>query len=190
MVVTSQIPDSLAKPQDWGMFEPAHGILGPAVDLLQPLWDAQVLVGILSFLLILGWFRGPRASSLDVGKPGGYKPGLGSAQRLAAYDEMWRGEESDLWDWLEERVGMTHGGAYPGDRGGSQGVQNGDGSKRARKDRSRALSGRKLEDMVQGMQEREVRHALETTEEKLKVLRGVVEGLKGERPHKEGEEDL
>jgi hypothetical protein len=81
-------------------------------------------------------------------------------QRLAAYEEMWRREESDLWEWIEERAGLERLGG-----GGAEPVV-----------RKRSVEPRTVEEKVRGgrMDERELREAIRVTEEKLEVLKGVV----------------
>jgi hypothetical protein len=72
---------------------------------------------------------------------------------------MWRREESDLWEWIEERAGLERlGGAEPPVM------------------RKRSVEPRTVEEKVRGgrMDERELREAIRVTEEKLEVLKGVV----------------
>jgi hypothetical protein len=94
------------------------------------------------------------------------------------YEEMWHMEESALWDWLEDRVGMN-GLAYPV----NSELSNADGSKRARKQKEGLLKGkgRDMAEKVKGMSEREVDWAIDRTEDKLRVLKGVVEKAKSLR---------
>ena len=85
----------------------------------------------------------------------------GPPERVAAYEELWRREESELWDWLEDRVGME--GVYaPGGKGD---------------ERQRVLAakemGRRLEG--EGMRGRQVDDAIRITEERLGALKGAVE---------------
>lgn len=112
------------------------------------------MYGLLVGLLVASWFgfglRGNGASELG-------HWGIGTPERIAAYEEMWRSEESELWKWLEDRVGMDHlrDAAV--------------GEERVVKD--------KLRD--ERMAAREVDHAIRVTEERLRVLKGVVEKEKG-----------
>jgi hypothetical protein len=78
--------------------------------------------------------------------------------RIAAYEEMWRREESELWDWLEERVGLDrlNDGAIP---------------TRKKTAETRTVEEKLREDR---MDEREIEEAIRVTEEKLKVLQGVM----------------
>ena len=159
-----------AQPKDssWGLFEPLHGILGPILDIFSPMISSNMVIGFLLFIILINWFRGPRSSTS--GNSLAYIP---TAQKIAAYEEIWRKEESDLWDWLEERVGMQ-GVAYPGSNDHEAVAQ-------ARRQREQSLRNKglvsKLADVK--MSEREVDHAIRVTEEKLAVLKRAVQEKKG-----------
>lgn len=153
---------SQAKTADWGLFEPLHGILGPIADIFGPLISVYTM-GILALVLAVLYWRSIRTSRSSLGP---YS--IGGSPRLAAYEELWRTEEAALWDWLEDRVGGSEGLAVPlGGRSVNEG--NADMSKVAKKARDAALKG-----AVGGVAEKEVRRAIEATEEKLRLLR---EGL-------------
>lgn len=162
-----------AKPQEdtsWGLFEPLHGVLGPVVDMLRPVISSNMIIALLLLVMLVNWLRGPKiASPSSLGYPGMTTP-----QRIAAYEEIWRREENDLWDWLEERVGMQ-GVAYPDSSSNDQ-----ETIKRARKQRELSLrskgTSKLLVDVKMG--EREVDHAIRVTEEKLGVLKRSVEEQK------------
>lgn len=137
--------------------EPLHGILGPLVDIVTPILTGNVVYGLLVGLLVASWFGfgfHPRQNA------GGYGSGIGfpgHPDRLVAYEEMWHREESDLWDWLEERVGLhrMHDGPAP--------------------IRKRVAEPRAVEDRLRAdkMTDREVEEAIKVTEKKLQVLRDV-----------------
>lgn len=146
-----------AAKQDWGMLEPVRGILEPIVDIIQPILTGNVVYGLLVGLLVASWF----GFGFTPGKnpaPFGPESGMYSPDRLAAYEEMWRREDSELWDWLEERVGL---GRLDAD---------------TPVPRKKAIEPRTLEEKLreERMDEKEVDEALRVTEEKLKVLRDVV----------------
>lgn len=155
-------------PQDtsWGLFEPLHGILGPVVDIFSPVISPNMIIGFLLFIMLVNWLRGPKIAS-----PASLAyPGMTTPQRLAAYEEIWRREENDLWDWLEERVGMQ-GLAYPDISNDQEAVMK---ARRQREQSLRSKSTRKiLADLKMG--EREVDHAIKVTGERLGVLRRSVE---------------
>jgi hypothetical protein len=150
--------ESKAAVVNWGLFEPLRPILGPVFDLMAPLTTGNMMYGLLVGLLVASWFgfglRGGGKS--DIGHWG---MGISTPERIAAYEEIWKREESELWEWLEERVGM---------------------------DRLRDVSAGE-EQVVKGrlkdekMVAREVDHAIKVTEEKLRVLKSVVDKEKAKR---------
>ncbi|PHH74342.1 hypothetical protein CDD80_3151 [Ophiocordyceps camponoti-rufipedis] len=140
------------KKSDWGPLEPVRGLLEPCVEMAGPVLTGNVMYGLLVGLLVAMWFGYGSVPSKSAGRYGPdllYSPG-----RLAAYDEMWRREESELWEWLDERVGL--------DRLGS-----------AKAEKRRQSFEDKLRDTH--MDEREMEEAIRVTEEKLKVLREVAD---------------
>lgn len=157
-----------SKPQDWGMLEPLHGILGPVVDIIRPVLTGNVVYGLLVGLLVATWF-GFGFNGQPRVPPYGRELGfMGYPERAVAYEEIWRREESDLWDWLEERVGLhrMNEGALPV--------------------RKRVVEARSVEEKLreERMNEREVEEAIRVTEEKLHVLKSVMDRKK--TPSKSG----
>ena len=158
-----------AQPKDssWGVFEPLHGILGPIIDIFSPMISSEMVIGFLIIVILINWFRAPRTSTS--GNSLAYVP---TAQRIAAYEEIWRREESDLWDWLEERVGMQ-GVAYPESNDREAVIQ-------ARRQREQSMRSKglrsKLEDLK--MSERELDRAIKVTEQKLAVLKRAIQERK------------
>lgn len=155
------------KDSSWGLFEPLHGVLGPVVDIFSPMFSSEMVIGGLLLIILINWFRAPGSSAS--GNSIAYIP---TSQRIAAYEEIWRKEESDLWDWLEERVGMQ-GAAYPESSDREAVTQ-------ARRHREQSLRSKglrsKLEDLK--MSEREVDHAIKVTEQKLAVFKRAVQEKK------------
>ena len=153
---TDGASDSKPEAENWGLFEPLRGLLGPIVDILKPVLTGNILYGLLVGLLVASWFRfglsGKGGSNRDVGF-------FGTPERIAAYEEIWRREESELWDWLEERVGMER-------------------LRETKNPGERKNMGDRLRD--ERMEVRELDTAIRVTEEKLKVLKGVVEKKKGD----------
>jgi hypothetical protein len=157
------------------VFEVLRGPLDPVVSLLKPAANGRVAIGIIVILLFWLWFRGlsrPSAGSV------GYL-GYSSANRMAAYEELWHREESELWDWLEERVGFD--GLPLGDNAGN--VKRREGMKDSKamlKRRQKILSGKDVEAKLdeERMSEREMEDAIRVTQERLHVLRDVVEKRK------------
>ncbi|KAG5981924.1 hypothetical protein E4U54_006449 [Claviceps lovelessii] len=148
-----------AEKQSWGPLEPLRSVVEPVVDVLQPLLTGNVMYGLLVGLIVAMWFgfgTTPKHNSSfgpDIGY-GYYSPG-----RQAAYEEMWRRQDSELWDWLEERVGMDRL---------NHDQTNG---------RKRGIEHRTVEEKLQEerMDEREILEAIRVTEEKLRVLREVMD---------------
>ncbi|KAJ6444356.1 GRAM domain-containing protein [Purpureocillium lavendulum] len=143
--------------QDWGLLEPVRGLIEPCTDLIQPVLTGNVMYGLLVGLLVAMWFGFGSTPRKSV-SPYGPEVGFYSASRLAAYEELWRREDSELWEWLDERVGL--------DRLHSDGPV----------PRKRHMEPRTVEEKLreERVDEREVEEAIRVTEEKLRVLRDVV----------------
>jgi hypothetical protein len=141
--------------QSWGLFEPARPILSPVVDTIRPILTGNVVYGLLVGLLVASWFGfGTRQGAPRYSHDPAY---ANAPQRLAAYEEMWRKEESDLWEWIEERAGLERLGADPPLR-------------------KRSVDPRTVEEKLreERMDERELKEAIRVTEEHLEVLKAVV----------------
>ncbi|EAQ87272.1 hypothetical protein CHGG_03891 [Chaetomium globosum CBS 148.51] len=141
--------------QSWGLFEPARPILSPVVDTIRPILTGNVVYGLLVGLLVASWFGfGTRQGAPRYSHDPAY---ANAPQRLAAYEEMWRKEESDLWEWIEERAGLERLGADPPLR-------------------KRTVDPRTVEEKLreERMDERELKEAIRITEEHLEVLKSVV----------------
>ncbi|KAF7560332.1 hypothetical protein G7046_g3810 [Stylonectria norvegica] len=156
-VIETGAPPKRAEKKSWGLLEPFRGILEPLTDIISPLLTGNVMYGLLVGLLVTTWFRGgfaPSSSAPTYGQDMGmYRP-----DRIAAYEEMWRREDSELWDWLEERVGLDR---LNTDKGGT---------------RKKAVEPRTVEEKLRAarMDDSEVEEAIRVTEEKLKVLKDVM----------------
>lgn len=153
------------------LLEPLRGIFGPVVDIFSPLISANMVIGFLLLLLTFTWLRGsPTSSTAGLGFPG-----MSSPERIAAYEEIWRREESSLWDWLEERIGMESI-AYPT----SSKESDHEAVNRARKQREQSLKHRDMDAKIadESMNEREFAHAIKVTEERLEELKRAVQKKK------------
>lgn len=131
-----------------------HQIVEPIFSIVSPFITSQVIIAVLFVLLAYSWLvptRGPGA--------GVAFPGYTSPERIAAYQEIWRREESALWDWLEDRTGLT------------EGVPLGAG---VRHQERQKVFGRNLDEDV-NMSERQMDEQIRTTEEKLAGLKEAVE---------------
>ncbi|KAL6718756.1 hypothetical protein ACLMJK_002990 [Lecanora helva] len=154
----------------WGLFEPLHGVLGSVADILSPVITPNVIIGTLLLIMLVNWLRGPTNSPSS----GLINPSMTSSQRLAAYEEVWRREESDLWSWLEERIGMQ-GLAYANDNNDREAFA------KARKVREDSLKGKGVKKGLAEvrMSDKDIDHAISVTEEKLGVLKRSVQELRG-----------
>jgi len=147
-----------AKEPDWGLLEPLRSLLGPVASLVSP----TIIIALLSFTIFIMWWRSPGRNASNLGHFG-----LPTPVRIAAYEEMWRTEESELWKWLEERVDLdgpapaflsAHGGE---DRKGRLGAQ------RAKDMEQRLVS--------EEMSERQMMEAIKVTRERLEALEEAVQ---------------
>lgn len=142
----------------WGVLEPVHAVLKPVISILSPFLTSQVVIAVLTALLLYTWLNPPGLrGSMSISLPGRTSP-----ERLAAYEEIWRREESSLWDWLETRVGLEN--IY---------VPSGDG---AQMNRQRILASRNMGKKVgdERMSERQINDAIRITEERLEALKVAV----------------
>lgn len=148
-----------------GILEPIGALFEPIVGILKPLLSGNAAFVIAGVLVLLIFFRGTgRQTSLsdDIGCPGYTLP-----QRLAAYEEMWRREESELWSWLEDRVGID-GTVFPVV---SRPPQSPLRQKVQQLRHDRDLSAKMSEDK---MSDREMDAAIQTTRERLDALEGIL----------------
>ncbi|KAF2674361.1 hypothetical protein BT63DRAFT_449354 [Microthyrium microscopicum] len=125
---------------------------GGAFEILTSL-PQGLLAGLLGILLLIVLWRGrtPR---------GDY--GVLPAHRIAAYEEMWRAEEAELWQWLEERVGER---AWMGHAPSSGSVKK--------------VEPLRMFDQLDKMGEQQVGEAIRITKEKLGVLEDALREKKG-----------
>lgn len=147
---------------NWGPLEPLHKALSPVISILNPFMNSQVVIAVLTVLLLYTWINPPRRGGMGMSFPG-----YSSPERIAAYEEIWRREESNLWDWLEDRVGLD--GIF---------VPSGEGQQR---DRQKVLAARNMGKKVEEgrMSERQMDDAIRVTEERLSVLKDAVAKKKG-----------
>ena len=168
-----------AKSASWGILEPIHGILGPIGDILSPFISANMIIGFLVLIILFNYIRSPSSKSVSrTGARGGPSQAIygipNSPERIAAYEAIWQKEEADLWDWLEQRVSMHAADAatLAGRDKSSEGDQEAFVKAKTLKDTAGAGVKRTLESLRMGG--REIEEAIKVTEERLKVLKGVV----------------
>lgn len=158
-----------AKEENWGLLEPLRSILGPVVDILRPVLKTEILIAVLFVLVLVLYLRPPTSSGLGL---------TTRPERLTAYEEMWRKEESELWNWLESRAGVDTI-TYQQNPGAARAAGADDDSilqKRRQKQRQKVLKGKDIESRLreENMAETEVEEAIRVTKERLEVLEGVV----------------
>lgn len=171
---TRQVPN-------WGVLEPLRAPLGPYVDTIRPLMTTNVVLSIMSILLVVSYFRPyhapstySRSRSSSIGQ--GYPPGMLTPERMAAYEELWRQEESSLWDWLDERVGgldrLVSSSSSASSASLGQSRRENDG----REERG-FMGGKQLQSRLaeERMSERQVREAIRLTQQRLDELRSLVD---------------
>ncbi|KAF2862442.1 hypothetical protein K470DRAFT_262957 [Piedraia hortae CBS 480.64] len=150
---TTSAPVAISQPPKWGLLEPLHQVLEPILALVRPLISSPVVIAVLLAWLVYPWVFSQRGRG---------EMGLGSypsPERLYAYEQIWRKEESELWRWLEDRAGLDRL-QLPED------VQ----------DRRRRLQMRDMGQKLQHeqMQARQMVDAIRVTEERLEVLKDAV----------------
>jgi hypothetical protein len=102
---------------------------------------------------------------------------------MVAYEEIWQKQESELWDWLEERAGMD-GLAFPV----ADGSQHSDSNPNPQYHRIQSQKDLETRLQHEKMTEREMDDAIRVTQQRLEVLRQVVENRK--RKRMEGMQDI
>lgn len=157
------VDSNAGKGESWGLFEPVRPLLEPFTSILSPLWSGNFAILVIGILFYLAFFRSSSPASMhthDIGCPG-----HGLPQRLAAYEEMWRREETELWNWLEDRVGMD-GMVFPNVYRSPE-PHPSRRSSGASAAGERELAARLREEKVS---DREMDHAIRTTRQRLDVL--------------------
>lgn len=146
---------------NWGPLEPLHDLLAPLTSML----DTPVMLGILCAILSILWIQQAYFGPHNVDG----RAVMMTPQRLAAYEEMWRREESGLWNWLEDRIGLESLGE---DLTGSQ--------------KRHLLMSNSMAAKVESerMNEREVDEAIRVTEEKLAALKSAMGRMKEKHDRK------
>ncbi|KAJ5663342.1 hypothetical protein N7507_004073 [Penicillium longicatenatum] len=163
--------------ESWGLLEPIRPILEPLTSMLKPLWSGNIAILLVGLLLYLAFFRTPSSPSMIGHHPG--HPGLSLPQRLAAYDEMWRREESELWNWLEDRVGMD-GMVFPA-------LHHRMPAPTHKAPRVNAADERDLIDRLreEKVSDREMDHAIRTTRQRLDILEEMMNNRRADRDPQE-----
>ncbi|KAJ4363583.1 hypothetical protein N0V83_009879 [Neocucurbitaria cava] len=151
---TAPSPTNQVKQSNWGLLDPLRSLLGPVADILESLFTPQIIITILGALLIYSWYF--RGGSTAVG-PNQWS----NAQRQVAYEEIWRHEESELWNWLEDRVALDRVHSAVAARGRRNTEDDQDAQARF--------------SLAENMKEREMDEAIKVTEERLQALKQAVD---------------
>ncbi|KKY16542.1 putative gram domain protein [Phaeomoniella chlamydospora] len=171
---------------DWGLFEPLHIIFNIVGDIIALPQAANAIIVILLSLLLITWLRGPSQKQSSTSIIGSGGNGLtSSSARLAAYEQLWQKEESELWQWLEERVGINNidirssslFGSSASDPSSSSSTSASAKTKHQNHRRSKLLSSKDMAARLreEKMSDREIEDAIRVTQERLDVLKSVVE---------------
>lgn len=161
----NSVPKEKVQPSNWGYMEPIRAIFEALFDIVKPLVGESVLYALLALLILAACYRfGLFSRASDSGHNIGRNSYVQTPGRLVAYDEMWRNEESELWEWLETRLGSDGFGDLS--KLGSQ----------------RKVYMDKLKDSRMG--DREVEAAIRVTQDKLDLLRGLMEKKKQQQQHR------
>ncbi|KAJ5099851.1 hypothetical protein N7532_006852 [Penicillium argentinense] len=168
------VDSSSGQAESWGLFEPVRPVLEPITSMLKPLWSGNIAILIIGIVLYMAFFRSssPQHSHDTV------YPGFSLPQRLAAYEEMWRREESELWNWLEDRVGMD-GMVFPTLHHRMPEPHASRRAPRVNHADERDLAARLNEEKVS---DREMDHAIRTTRQRLDILEEMMNKRKAQQP--------
>ncbi|KAG0137938.1 hypothetical protein HOY82DRAFT_535270 [Tuber indicum] len=154
--------ESPADQASWGVFAPLRTYLEPVADIISPLiGGAPGLVAACLVLAVFLWWQSTSVYSRNANTA--VDGGSGVHHLHQHWDTLWRSEEDGLWEWLEDRVGIDEVVAPPSRRANSF-------EKAVRSRRGGAGAG-----LTQGMKRREVEDAIGVMEERLAILRRVVE---------------
>lgn len=172
--IKAAVDATAGQSESWGLLEPVRPILEPVSTMLKPLWSGNIAILVLGILLYMAFFRTPSTPSglrHDVGCPA-----LSLPQRLAAYEEMWRREESELWNWLEDRVGMD-GMVFPTLHYRTPEPHASRRSSQVNVANERELAAQLREEKVS---DREMDHAIRTTRQRLDILEQMMNNRKAQ----------
>ncbi|KAJ9664309.1 hypothetical protein H2198_000238 [Neophaeococcomyces mojaviensis] len=154
--------------ESWGPLDFLRPLLGPIVAPARPFVKMETIVTILAFMVLWMWFRGPTAGS---------SAALSRSQRLqhmTVYDDLWRREESELWEWLQDRAGVD--GSLLRDRLKDQASLDKD-SKQKAKQRQRLLRSKDIQIKLgeEKKSRKEMEEAVRVTQERLDMLQRALE---------------
>ncbi|OXV10702.1 hypothetical protein Egran_01537 [Elaphomyces granulatus] len=154
---------------DEGISEPLRGsLIGPLFNAFNLFWNAKFILAVIGILLFVFLSRNLNSPQTPASHGVGYYPGgLTMPQRLAAYEEMRQGEETEteLWNWLEKRKKSQK----------LQGLR----GRELKLELELELDAR-LNNEEEKMADREIDHAIRATRQRLKVLEEEIAKRKGQ----------
>ena len=159
------------KEENWGSFEILRPMLGPVVAPVRPFVSTNTILTIVVIMVLWMWVRGPATSSSALSHSA-------HLERLSYYEDIWRREESDLWDWLQERAGVDPAVI----RGSLQGQESQDKESRQKlKQRQKLLKSKDLQTRLREEKKsmKEMEEALRVTQERLESLQRTLDRQKG-----------
>ncbi|KAK5789225.1 hypothetical protein VI817_008349 [Penicillium citrinum] len=160
----------------WGLFEPIRPLLEPITSMIKPLWSGNIAILFIGVILYMMFFRSSSPPSLHAHDA--IYPGFSLPQRLAAYEEMWRREESELWNWLEDRTGMD-GMVFPSLHHKMAEPEASRRTPRVSPADQRDFAARLSEEKVS---DREMDHAIRTTRQRLDILEEMMNKRNNRQP--------
>ncbi|KAI5305999.1 hypothetical protein KEM56_002602 [Ascosphaera pollenicola] len=163
-VAEKSAPGADTTASSWGAFEPLHAPLSAVGGALKPLFTGNMAVIVILLLVILSWFR---ASSVPT--KNAHPVHLSLHERLALYEDLWLRQESELWDWLEERIHLKDQSYLP--TNGEPRQQN----YRARKQLANAEKTLGAHMDEGKMTHQEMEEALKLTQARLEVLQSAIQ---------------
>jgi hypothetical protein len=183
---------------DEGISEPLRGsLIGPLFNAFNLFWNAKFILAVIGILLFVFFSRNLNSPQTLASHGVGYYPGgLTMPQRLAAYEEMRQGEETEteLWDWLEKRVGLDRllrVNVPIAERTSTKSQTRGQ-PRQKKSQKLQGLRGRELKLELEleldarlnndekKMADREIDHAIQATRQRLKVLEEEIAKRKGQ----------
>lgn len=170
-VTETSTPGAEASASSWGALEPLHAPLSAVGGALRPLLTGNIAVIVILILVILSWFRSPSAPAKSV-----HPAHLSLRERFSLYEDLWLRQESELWEWLEERTGLKDESYLLNN------VEPRQQNLRARKQRANAE--RTLDaHMDEGkMSQQEMEEALRLTQARLEVLQSAIKKRSSSTP--------
>ena len=159
------------KEENWGSFEILRPMLGPVVAPVRPFVSTNIILTIVVIMVLWMWVRGPATSSSALSHSA-------HLERLSYYEDIWRREESDLWDWLQERAGVDPAVIRSSLQGQESRYKE---SKQKLKQRQKLLKSKDLQTRLREEKKsmKEMEEALRVTQERLESLQRTLDRQKG-----------